>query len=135
MTFRLPDFPLLCDVYTNPTGDFFTKVLRLSGIKCQLRGPQQGPRPGNAFFGDFMDVSYVQLLLIPPLTDIRGRAQVGANLVDILEVPSGSNRWYVPQVVDDIAKGFPNEHRFCTLSMLFPNPQIVNCPPWPVPLP
>lgn len=56
-------------------------------------------------------------LLLPPLTDIRRLGYV--------QVPLGSGRWYQVQVVDDIGKGFANEHRFAIILQDNAN--------WPVP--
>lgn len=52
-------------------------------------------------------------LLLPPSTDVRAIPQSGQRTV--AEVPAGSGRFYEVQDVDDIGKGFPNEHRAATL--------------------
>jgi len=49
-------------------------------------------------------------LLLPKLTDIR-QAITTNNTEDLVEVPAGSKRFYLVQYVDDIGKGFANEHR------------------------
>lgn len=64
------------------------------------------------------------VLLLPALTDVRGLICPGGP--DFLEVPSGSGRWYISYHVEDIGKGFPNEHR---AAVLVPNG------PWPAPIP
>lgn len=48
-------------------------------------------------------------LLLPAGTDIRGPQDTG--FADSVEVPAGSARWYGVYFVDDIGKGFANEHR------------------------
>jgi len=58
-------------------------------------------------------------LLLPPLTDVR----VGG----VAEVPGGSTRWYKVFWVDDIGKGFANEHRYAILDA-----DVAN---WPIPYP
>ncbi len=63
-------------------------------------------------------------LLLPALTDVRG--DDGLALGDIVEVPSGSSRFYHADYVDDIGKGFLNEHRAAVLR---------HGSPWPVPTP
>lgn len=63
-------------------------------------------------------------LLLPPLTDVRGDASFVA--ADVVEVPSGSGRYYRVVFVDDFGKGFPNEHRGAI---------IYQASPWPVPTP
>lgn len=52
-------------------------------------------------------------LLVPALTDIRGLADAAS--FDIVECPAGSGRWYWVYYVDDIGKGWPNEHRVAGL--------------------
>jgi hypothetical protein len=63
-------------------------------------------------------------LLLPAGTDIRD-AKSG-NPVDLVEVPTGSGRFYKVGFVDDVALGFFNEHRFA---------QLAGEPTWPVPFP
>jgi hypothetical protein len=56
-------------------------------------------------------------LLVPALTDVRGpQDPVGP---DMVEVPAGSGRWYQVVFVDDIAKGFSNEHRTASIFALY----------------
>lgn len=63
-------------------------------------------------------------LLVPKDTDIRdSKALTGE---DMVEVPGGTGRLYTVKWVDDIGKGFANEHRFGVLMGL---------PPWGVPFP
>jgi len=55
-------------------------------------------------------------LLLPPLADVRGpQDSVSA---DMVEVPAGSGRWYFVVGVDDIGKGFANEHRSAAIFAL-----------------
>lgn len=63
-------------------------------------------------------------VLLPALTDIRGWNDPGAS--DWAEVPAGSGRYYEVLFVDDIGKGFANEHRFALLAQINP---------WPSPIP
>jgi hypothetical protein len=52
-------------------------------------------------------------LLLPAGTDIRGTQDtVGC---DIVEVPAGTGRYYWSLTVDDIGKGWPNEHRIAKI--------------------
>lgn len=74
-------------------------------------------------------------LLLPALTDIR--QQWNGLPPDMVEVPAGSNRFYGVIGVDDIGKGFANEHRFAILDpytsgALF---TVQGAIPAPVPLP
>ena len=71
------------------------------------------------------DVFMMMYLLLPAGTDIRGGPQVDP-AQDLVEVPAGSGRYYVVEYVDDVAKGFPNEHRFAV---------IFAANPWPEPIP
>lgn len=65
-------------------------------------------------------------LLLPPLTDVRDfSCALGA---DVVEVPLSSGRFYSVQFVDDLGKGFPNEHRFALLAKDVTSP-------WPTPIP
>jgi hypothetical protein len=57
-------------------------------------------------------------LLLPKLTDIRGRSAAGGE--DAVEVPAGSGRFYGSTFVDDIGKGFANEHRCAILQQMDP---------------
>jgi len=65
-------------------------------------------------------------LLLPPLTDVRDNLNGPGVAGDVVEVPAGTGRFYRVQHVDDVGKGFANEHRYCLLSKLGA---------WPVPIP
>jgi len=68
-------------------------------------------------------------ILLPPLTDIRDSFSTAAGSSrPIVEVPAGSKRYYGVTFVDDIGKGFPNEHRFACIIKL-------NAYAWPEPYP
>jgi hypothetical protein len=69
----------------------------------------------------------IMSLLLPPSTDIRG-PQSGAQDVAV-EVPAGSGRFYTILGVDDIGKGFPNEHRCALLAW------TSTFGSWPIPMP
>ena len=62
----------------------------------------------NQFTSPPLNVMTMDLLL-PELTDIRGQQDTIGN--DCVEVPAGSGRYYWSITVDDIGKGWPNEHR------------------------
>lgn len=63
-------------------------------------------------------------LLLPPLTDVRGDPTAAA--ADVVECPAGSGRYYLVYFVDDLGKGFLNEHRGAILGQVLP---------WPAPIP
>lgn len=58
--------------------------------------------------------AFVMELRLPKLTDIRAAYQAN-NTEDLVEVPAGSKRFYEVQYVDDIGKGFTNEHRLAVI--------------------
>lgn len=132
MAFVLPTFNLNVDVYTGPWSG---KVFR-----AQVAGNLAF---GRRVYGQpFVDLPVGQswqgsasILLLPPGTDVRSGLLV-AN-PDILEIPSGTGRWYVVYVVEDIGKGFSNEHRAALVgqisALLVPSqyPGLA----WPVPMP
>jgi len=135
MGFIVPDFNLTCDVYDGP---YDTRALRLAGVECNLA-------MGRRVQVDFHDATGLGFgagtaqLLVPAGTDIREVAQLagGGPPYDIVEVPSGSGRWYVVNSVDDVAKGFPNEYRLAFLAKLSSNSGLANTTGlfWPIPMP
>lgn len=74
-------------------------------------------------------------LLLPKLTDIR--SSWNGLQADLVEVPSGSKRFYGVNFVDDIGKGFANEHRLALITYTVTgNTSLIGGPfPAPVPLP
>lgn len=131
MSFSLPTFNLSVDIYTGP---WIGKVFRLNvlGNLAFSRRIQVGESPSGDPLAEPAHIA--PLLLLPPLTDVRCGFQVLHG--DVLEVPHGSGRWYGCRAIEDIGKGFPNEHR-CAL--LGPISQFVNGSAypglfWPVPM-
>jgi hypothetical protein len=132
MAFSVPVFPLTVNVYTGP---WLTKVFRAT-------------TPGNLAVGrrvqntlevdaDLQNLpgTILPVLLVPPLTDIR--SGLIAPTGDILEIPAGSSRWYLACAVEDIGKGFANEHRYVAclqISHLVGGGGYAGCV-WPVPMP
>lgn len=118
MPYVIPAMPIECKIYTQappPVGP--PRVTTM----CQLR------YPGKLSTGQDSALSgwpFLWAILLPPLTDIRDtHSPSGADLV---ECPSGSNRFYVVRHVDDVAKGFPNEYRIAMVGKIGP---------WPEPIP
>jgi len=122
MAFVLPTFNLTGKIVSF-AGNPATAPVRLE-VECQLRAPNV------SYASSWFTVSNYTpgvISLWPPLTDIRDRWSAPINSPDYVEIPSGSGRWYFVAYVDDIGKGFPNEHRFALMGK-------VNNPVWPTPI-
>jgi len=101
MSFSIPTFNLLCNLWDR--GSPPPAAPRVSNVPCNLAW---GRRISPVFEATS---SGCLTLLIPAGTDVRGPQEaVGP---DWAEVPAGSKRYYAVALVDDIGKGFPNEHR------------------------
>jgi len=132
MAFTLPNFNLLCNIYTGPWN---TAVLRIADQACNLAFSKR-----VAHFADFPienESTQLMYLLLPPLVDIR--STLCGYIADSVEVPSGSGRIYFVAAVDDIGKGFSNEHRCATLLSAsepkFGTGSEYNGLFWPTPIP
>lgn len=122
MAFVLPTFNLDCDVYT--FGTLIPGTPRLT-TPAQLRAPSMqfaGAIPVGSL--GFPAVC----ALFPPGTDIRDGVATPGNSSDFIDLPAGSGCWYFVIRVFDIAKGFPNEHRYAVISK-------ATTMLWPVPMP
>lgn len=117
MPFRLPTFNNICDAWTWPAArDVPTIPVGVPRLISQACALVYGRRVNVASTGG-TTAQGVPLqtmnLLLPPGTYIRGpQDSVGTDLV---EVPSGSGRWYICYFVDDIGKLYANEHRTASL--------------------
>lgn len=80
-------------------------------------------------------------LLLPKLTDVRPPGLGPGDWGDVIEVPAMTGRYYMTIAVDDVGKGFANEHRYAymiamtnvTWRTLFQNAGATA--DWPVPIP
>jgi len=133
MAFTVPEFPITCEIWTGP---WLSKVLRLTAVPCNLAwGKRCNTFPQTETDPTVNNDSPLMVLLLPALTDIRNRIISG--VTDLVECPSGSGRWYAVAGVDDIGKGFPNEHRAAWLLQVskFLNPTtfagLTPPIPWP----
>lgn len=120
MAFVLPTFNLQCNIYT---GAQFADAPRLT-VACNLAW---GKRVNGALAQEFSghpSSFAVMTLLLPSLTDIRDTFNSSGS--DGVECPAGSGRWYFVDQVDDLGKGFPNEHRGAILE---------KAGSWPTPVP
>jgi hypothetical protein len=111
----VPVFPLTVKIVTGPL---------ISGpVRLSTHGnlsPGRRVLQHLSEYGEDGPANIAMQLLLPAGTDIRGPASsTGA---DSVEVPSGSGRWYGVFFVDDIAKGFSNEHRLALLAQYVPQP-------------
>lgn len=129
MSFTVPDFPMTCEIFNGP---WLTKTLRVTAAPCNL-----GLGKRTLFFaGDYIPggSQVTSQLLLPAGTDVRSQLLVPN--YDIVEVPSGSSRWYLVAGVEDIGKGFANEHRVAMITQFSQLYDMVNWlgAVWPVPM-
>lgn len=96
---------------------------------CNLAWGRRASVPASGGTSTVGVVFTAMTLLLPPLSDVRDGLQPGTG-ADVVEVPAGSGRFYDVLLVDDIGKGFPNEHRCAVvLKSVLPGLQ------WPTPYP
>lgn len=131
MSFTVPNFNLPVIIYTGP---WLTKVARVVTVGNLAFG-----RRVQQIWENFADPlpsagTFNPTLLLPALTDVRSGIQVGG--ADVIEVPAGSSRWYGVAAVDDVGKGFPNEHRAASLLQISSeiDPVLLAGCVWPVPM-
>lgn len=108
MSFSLPTFNLMCNIWYFPNVP--PAVADLS-VKCNLaygRRVNLGVNSEDSLGGTLMT------LLLPPATDVRAAPQSAAG--SVVEVPAGTGRFYYTLGVDDVGKGFANEHRVTILT-------------------
>jgi hypothetical protein len=128
MPFVLPTFNLHVKQFRgcNPTTAFPG-----GGV---AHGAFQGNLASWARLGVFLTAG--PILLCPPLQDIVSLRVIGGiNTYDMLEIPSGSGRWYYCNNVDDVGKGFANEHRVVGLSQTIGDQWAITDPSWYWPIP
>lgn len=116
MAFRLPNFNLSCNIATPDiplVAAIPTPPYRLVNVPCALvygRRVNVVSTGGTTLAGVPLQC---ENLLLPAFTDIRG-PQDNVSF-DVVEVPSGTGRWYAVGFADDIGKGWANEHRSAAL--------------------
>jgi len=115
MAFTIPQFPLTVNIWHD--GPVFFPVgppdLIVMG---NLAWGRRVAVPSTGGTGSLGVPLFTMTLLVPKLTDIRGRLSTVAG-ADVVEVPAGSGRYYEVIYVDDLGKGFANEHRGALLLM------------------
>lgn len=131
MAFTLPTFNLTCNIHTVAGG---VNVFRLSS-DCNLAMGRRTANPNGTVEQDGGLFGLLPILLLPVGTDVRDSSCGGE--MDIVEVPAGTGRWYQVIAVDDVGKGFPNEHRLATLGKTwgFAGNGSGLTLPWPTPIP
>lgn len=123
MAFILPTFNLTCGIWTYGTP--LSGPARLE-VECQLRAPTMSQVSSGAGTSPF---TYAITLLLPPGTDIRDHYSGAGSASDWVEVPLGSECWYQVLWVNDVGKGFPNEHRYASIA------KTTIAGGWPIPIP
>lgn len=132
MAYSPPVFNLVCGLYSGP---WLTRTLRDGALPCNLAMGRRVQGPG-VLANTGYPVPACPCLLVPAGTDIRDFSQHNPAL-DFVEVPAGSGRWYQVQEVDDVAKGFDNEYRLCSIAKICDSLDPIQFPGlfWPTPMP
>lgn len=132
MAFNPPDFNMTCDIWTGP---WLAKVFRET-VDCNLANGRRVMQNFQDSFGIEVTPSSPNMgLLLPAGTDIRCYSIAG--VVDVVEVPSGSGRWYETLAIDDVSKGFPSEYRLAQILQIsqWHDPVLYAGCQWPIPIP
>lgn len=132
MAFSVPDFPLSVSIYTGP---WLSKVFRITTVGNLAPGRRNvNPMLGQDGGQNIIPVD--SILLLPKLTDVRD-AYCAGHVNDIIEIPTGSGRWYVVYGVDDFGKGFANEHRYAFITKIgqWIGGTVYAGLDWPTPIP
>lgn len=127
MPYHLPTFNLRCNIWhdQDPLGGPPTAAPDLANVPCNLQFAKKIHFEGGS----------IMFLLVPKGTDIRDSTTSSGNLVDIVEVPAGSQRWYYSWMVDDVSKGFPTEYRCAQIDKAYKIAQWQSYPGWLWPTP
>jgi len=133
MPFTVPQFPLDCDIYTGP---WIGKVFRATVSANLVFGRRSYLFPSTLEVAENSIYVAEMFVLFPAGTDVRTGAQ-GIPAHDYLELPADSGRWYMVQFVDDVGKGFDNEHRQAAVSQVCEilQPSLWPGANWPIPMP
>lgn len=125
MAFTLPTFNLLCNIWHSPNVPVINPP-DIALLRCNLAwGRRTNVGLGNEGTNP---VDGNMTLLLPALSDIRD-VSGGAARADFVEVPAGTGRYYFAAFVDDIGKGFANEHRGAVIV------KTIGSILWPIPIP
>lgn len=115
--------------YTQPSFNLMVNIWRHGNVVTNppdVVSPAQLRYPGAKPSGQWELTTtwpFLATAMFPANTDVRdGFCPSGQ---DTIEVPAGSGRYYLVGYVDDVGKGFVNEHRYAA---------IVKTGTWPQPI-
>jgi len=135
MAFVIPAFNLTVDIFDRAPYPWVTPRISVMGnLAFSRRGAST-----SVFWPD-NEWGVLPYLLVPAGTDIRDNSSYGALSpnADAVEVPAGSGRFYLVTSVEDIGKGFPNEHRCAIITKVYEDIDGTGTFPgllWPRPMP
>lgn len=103
MGYKLPTFNLLCNIWDAYAfaADAPAIAPSFADVPCNLQFARKMHYQGPG----------VMFLLLPKGTDVEDATLLADSVVDVVECPAGSKRWYCVKSVDDVMKGFPTEYR------------------------
>lgn len=145
MAFIVPTFNIQCNIWRHTqwvtTWPPIVAAPSIANQDCQLRGYTK-----NLTVNPFVIASNLEELVLPKGTDIRGPALNTTEYefwMEVVEVPSGSGRYYLVLAVADQAKGFSNEYRSAAITPTWTYEGTVYnayphwpwTPAWPTPYP
>ena len=118
MPFVVPAMPLLMSRWNawDPTTSLYATPDAVD-VPCCI---SPGKRSMVSIRGD-TDASlsdFAMEVLLPALEKGCAGVHFPPRAADVLEIPQGSTRFYMVRYVDDIGKGFANEHRFFLVKMI-----------------
>ncbi len=132
MAYSIPTFNLTCNIWRfQPPPPGGPPAL---SPDCNLAVGRRVSIP--TVEGDLTTAYGSMTLLLPKGTDIRDASCVASLAGDLVEVPAGSGRFYFVAYVDDVGKGFLNEHRYAYISKACQasDPTLFSYI-WPAPIP
>lgn len=143
MAFHLPTFNLTCNLWTagNPVANPPDVVVlgNLTPYRQGLWAVSSAVATINVP-SNYESPTQLTQLLLPPATDIRGYDTVAPAVPTLVECPAGTGRYYIVYWVEDVGKGFTNEHRLALMQqatapllLAFGNPWAAPGWPWPMP--
>lgn len=135
MAYILPVFNLRCNIFTRVAPPWTTPRLN---VECNLAFSRRAAVATN--WWNQNEFGILMYLLLPAGTDVRDNSGFGGSAAsaDIVEVPAGTGRFYLVSSVDDIGKGFANEHRCALITKAFADVGGTGTFPgvlWPQPMP